>query len=503
MFKIQSNSHSLSPSNNLIAEGSYVLRTTQSFRPAIAAFHKAASFYKNAIKLLNFYKKPNLSQQPLVSREFIPIKSSFKESLTHDVALYLIVDFLTIQDIKHLSETNKTDSAFLKEERVLAKFLSHRSLHKVKLIAHLRLCCHQNNTTKSPVFYQFKVLDFSSQPISKEDFLFLIAKCPNLNVINLAGCQQIDDECIEQLSQHCQHLDSINLANCTQITFKAISQITSRYPFLKAIDLSGYKNATNDNISILTQNCTQLESIHLRNCPVTNAFLTSLLENGSKLRHLALGQCCIQHDSIVTISQKCPALESIDLSNCQMIRDESVSILTQNCLSLKQINLSNCQTITDQAISSLIENCHNLEEIALMSNLQINSQAIVNLIKKFKSTLKLINLNDCNINDQTILEIATGCQNLESVHISLCNISIQTLFTLIEKNPKIRMLDISWNNKMTSQIIAAIIQKCLRLECIQLSFCNLSNQSFIDLTRDYPRVKLINGSFPAITIGPN
>jgi len=108
----------------------------------------------------------------------------------------------------------------------------------------------------------------------------------NIRSINLKKSCNITNKTLRAISSNCCKLIRINLAQCNSVTDAGLLELVKcpelqRYPhillkiilivsFLIRIDLTGCTQVTSPAIVKLMKHCTNLQSLHLRGCPVYN-----------------------------------------------------------------------------------------------------------------------------------------------------------------------------------------------------------------------------------------
>eukprot|EP00658_Telonema_sp_P-2_P032579 TRINITY_DN24085_c0_g1_i3.p1 TRINITY_DN24085_c0_g1~~TRINITY_DN24085_c0_g1_i3.p1 ORF type:complete len:221 (-),score=57.88 TRINITY_DN24085_c0_g1_i3:130-792(-) len=116
--------------------------------------------------------------------------------------------------------------------------------------------------------------------------------CPNLRVLNISSCPQVDDECVAAITAGCPNLALVNISCCKGITSAAIDSILS--------------NTTN----LIALSCSGLEQID-----DTSAVAWSNLHRHRTLQYLDLSFCLRLPDAaLVQAAMFCPELEMLDIT---------------------------------------------------------------------------------------------------------------------------------------------------------------------------------------------
>ncbi|CAN7995080.1 unnamed protein product, partial [Ixodes hexagonus] len=92
---------------------------------------------------------------------------------------------------------------------------------------------------------------------------------PNLTVVSLSGCPNVDDRCLSFLGQHCIRLESVDFS-CTQITDAGVESLTSS-PCgltLKEVIVRGCRRLTNRAIESFYSECPNIAILIFSDCPL-------------------------------------------------------------------------------------------------------------------------------------------------------------------------------------------------------------------------------------------
>eukprot|EP00029_Vermamoeba_vermiformis_P001491 TRINITY_DN11667_c0_g1_i1.p1 TRINITY_DN11667_c0_g1~~TRINITY_DN11667_c0_g1_i1.p1 ORF type:complete len:183 (-),score=24.20 TRINITY_DN11667_c0_g1_i1:56-604(-) len=91
----------------------------------------------------------------------------------------------------------------------------------------------------------------------------------NVRSINLKKCNKITNKTLRSISVNCMKLTRINLTQCNLITDAGLLELV-KCQELQRIDLTGCTEVTSAALVKLMKQCTNLQSLHLRGCPVYN-----------------------------------------------------------------------------------------------------------------------------------------------------------------------------------------------------------------------------------------
>jgi len=108
-----------------------------------------------------------------------------------------------------------------------------------------------------------------------------------LQVIDLSNCVKIADGGVVALAKSCP-LASISLVDCRNVTAKSTSAIAGLGPMVAHLDISGCEKITTAGLLEVAQGCTQLISLRMGKCRVTDDVVRAVLANCPLLQVLGL-----------------------------------------------------------------------------------------------------------------------------------------------------------------------------------------------------------------------
>ncbi|CAK1547908.1 unnamed protein product [Leptosia nina] len=183
-------------------------------------------------------------------------------------------------------------------------------------------------------------------------------------------------------------------------------------------------------------------------------------------QRLDLGNKTLSKDSIGRILSRKPIILRLASSEVGEWRPQTLSPTR-----VQYLDLSMC-AIDCLTLESLLEHCPMLRKLSV-ENLRLSGRAMV-LIGKCKY-METLNLTMCqDINEEGAKTILKGCSGLQSLNISWCNLSADTLDVIVESLPqKLQRLNFSGARQMTNEMVASLVEQCPRLLELDLSDCSL------------------------------
>lgn len=151
--------------------------------------------------------------------------------------------------------------------------------------------------------------------------------------------------------------------------------------------------------------------IDLHNCKlITDAAVTTLLDNGPLLRELRLAQCAkITDDAFLNLPERkrLDSLRILDLTACEELTDRAVERIINAAPRLRNLVLAKCKKITDRAVMAITRLGKNLHYVHLGHCAQITDGAVIELVKTC-NRIRYIDLACCHrLTDDSIQQLAT------------------------------------------------------------------------------------------------
>jgi hypothetical protein len=189
---------------------------------------------------------------------------------------------------------------------------------------------------------------------------------PSLKYINLSSVN-VDDETLVLLQQCCE-LTDIRLRNSADHSFssRGLKNLFKQTTNLLMLDVA-YCQQFNDNVlEYLSRNCKNLHELCLEGCNVTDVGLAYLAQNNKELRCLTVSNTNISGDGIsYSVKNKnwCN-LQELRLDNCLKINDDVIKMIIQNCQKIEILTFYNC-AITDETsiFQDITKTCKKLKQL--------------------------------------------------------------------------------------------------------------------------------------------
>ncbi|PKA60825.1 F-box/LRR-repeat protein 12 [Apostasia shenzhenica] len=274
-------------------------------------------------------------------------------------------------------------------------------------------------------------------------YVSVLLNCfPQLSSVSIAGCPELPDPTLARLCNLRSTLYSLSLDCCLSITDIGLTQVVMQCTQLVSLTL--YRcNITDMGLKVVAAFCKSLEKLNLSYClNITDDGITAI-SNGCCLPQVLVVSYC--RGIIGTGFRGCsPTLGYIE-AECCMFTNEGLSELvtggglkylnlsSPRCSSnfdgialglasrLRFLNLRLCRFISDDAVVAIANGCLLLEEwnLAVCHEVGVTGWAAIG---SKCTNLKVLHVNRCrNLCDTSLLFLRDGCDQLQVLHIHGCH----------------------------------------------------------------------------------
>ncbi|KAH8739258.1 hypothetical protein FG386_000015 [Cryptosporidium ryanae] len=260
---------------------------------------------------------------------------------------------------------------------------------------------------------------------------------------------------------------------CNGIKASSLNYLFFNSPNLEVIDLSNCYQVNNRVVKCIISNCNKLKKLNISGCRLVtdSAFKTELFSpvksSLCNLKSLIIENCC-QIIDLHNIIKHSGGLEVLNISSCRNITIGTLEDIIQCCVNLKELDISSCDGISDKNCEF---NCNvntSIEKLTI-SRSKLSSKTLEKIASSFLK-LKFLDLKfNINMNDEVFKSITLNLKDLETLKLKNCaNISDKSFYYLNNKLEKLQHLDVSWCPLLTSITI-----KYLALRYSDSNICKL------------------------------
>eukprot|EP00058_Branchiostoma_floridae_P025823 XP_002611313.1 hypothetical protein BRAFLDRAFT_73295 [Branchiostoma floridae] len=252
-----------------------------------------------------------------------------------------------------------------------------------------------------------KVLDLTMLHI-------IVDNCPQLELVNVEGCDSIRDSCLMVLSR-LSKLKVLNLSHCTSVTDDGVSHLVRHCPGLTSLNIDGIAWITDSAVKDLAACCPSMRQLYLDGDELTDASIAAVTDSCSQLELLDISFCegvtdySVQNIPLSTAvmlhlfrSETLGGLTYLNLTECTAVNNGVVGRIAKCCLALRELHLCWCWDITEEGLEHIINNLSNLHHLDL-TGLDKITGACLTKVPSALPHLTFLNLQQCNTVQDEVL----------------------------------------------------------------------------------------------------
>ncbi|XP_052746254.1 S-phase kinase-associated protein 2 [Bicyclus anynana] len=209
-------------------------------------------------------------------------------------------------------------------------------------------------------------------------------------------------------------LPKLTLAHC-MLVCKRLYRIACTESLWQRLDL-GNKNLAKDSLGKILDRKPLI--VRLASSEIGEWHpITAPVE--SRIQYLDLSMCSIDRQTLEQLLLRCSGLRKLSLENLAL--NEATQIIIGKCSNMETLNLTMAQGVTPDGLTAILE----------------------------------------------------GCNSLQSLNVSWCNLSEPSLEALVEKlPPKLQRLNLSGARTLSDDMVVTLVGRCPRLLELDLSDCS-------------------------------
>uniref|UniRef100_A0A6M2DJL8 Putative rna-binding protein n=1 Tax=Xenopsylla cheopis TaxID=163159 RepID=A0A6M2DJL8_XENCH len=295
-----------------------------------------------------------------------------------------------------------------------------------------------------------------------------------------------------------KYLTSLTISPDKHSFNSRIHQVISKScPHLQTLHLSGI-SSNSTGVLALSRGCKELRTLLFKHIPgVQDHVLGTLFRQNSNLKYIH-----IEGGSAIT--GKClrllPSdLQALYLINCNSLQSGELRAAFRNMKNLKSLMIESCMTLTSSFVSDVADSFPNLESFSLNKYYPLmNYTSLKPIIKMTNLTMLSFSMNTL-VSDNLLDELSRKCINVESLDLSSCCkcFTAEGLYHLA-KFPKLSKIYLNYVEVVTGESLGPlanegnlihielrgcvnltdsgpikVFEKCKKLECMDLSECDM------------------------------
>jgi F-box and leucine-rich repeat protein 2/20 len=240
----------------------------------------------------------------------------------------------------------------------------------------------------------------------------------NIRLVHLSvkGLSEINNSTCRIIAESCPQLEVLNVSWCHNVDARGISQVVEMCPKLRDLRIGEVRGFDETEAMEAIFNANTLERLVLSGCDaLTDNTLAVLCEGIDVEKDTLSGR---------TTAPK-RKLKHLDLSRCKRLTDIGIKSLAENVPDLEGLQLSNCVNITDAGLSDLIASVPKLTHLDLEDLAELTNVTLQNLGRApCKNTLRHLSISYCeNLGDTGMLPVVKNCTELTNLELDNTRIS--------------------------------------------------------------------------------
>ncbi|KIW25157.1 uncharacterized protein PV07_10819 [Cladophialophora immunda] len=262
--------------------------------------------------------------------------------------------------------------------------------------------------------------------IERSSIHFFLLRNPRLLHINMPSMQNINNATMKIIASHCPQLELLNIDWCSQIDTKGLKKVIQSCPNLTDLRASEVRGLDDNEFMLELFQRNTLERLILQHCDsLTDEALEIMIHGIDPERDVLT-------DRPVVPPRR---LRHLDISRCRNLTDRGVKALAYNVPYLEGLRTCQNTALTDDAFEDLVQSTHRLthlevEEVDLLTN-----ATLINLSKsKAAKTLEHLSVSYCEqIGDIGVLPLLKACPRIKSLCLDNTRISDLVLMEASEQ----------------------------------------------------------------------
>jgi F-box and leucine-rich repeat protein 2/20 len=255
--------------------------------------------------------------------------------------------------------------------------------------------------------------------------------------------------------------------------FTFINQFAAGYQFYaSAVDRIGFtfESFNDKSIQAFEQFCLHITDLSFpRNLNEDVQFI-QIMQRSSHIQRLDLSRSDSQGNSLIALPKN---LKELDLSECLWLKPGMLKQFSIQCPELNKLNLSGNSQINYSIMGELMFFSH-LNTLDLSRCYQVNNKDLEVLLKACKQLVNF-SLNECrNIDDEGFFKIGKYVPQIICLELSHCNISNGSLIEIATQCRLLSVLNLSRCEQITEKGVLQLLKQLPLLKTIDITHCNIS-----------------------------
>jgi F-box and leucine-rich repeat protein 2/20 len=258
--------------------------------------------------------------------------------------------------------------------------------------------------------------------IERSSIHFFLLRNPKLLHINMPSMQNINNATMKIIASHCPQLEMLNIDWCSQIDAKGLKRVIqscSRLTDLRASEIRGLDDKE-FMLELFTRNT--LERLILQYCdtltdealqvmiqgvePETDVLTERAIVPPRRLRHLDISRCRgLTDKGVKSLAHNVPYMEGLRLCQNAALTDDAFAELLITTPKLSHLEVEECELLTNATLTTLANGpaAKTLEHLSISYCEQLGDVGVLPILKACPE-LKSLCLDNTRVSDLVLME---------------------------------------------------------------------------------------------------
>ena len=262
--------------------------------------------------------------------------------------------------------------------------------------------------------------------IERSSIHFFLLRNPKLIQINMPSMQNVNNATMKIIASHCPQLELLNIDWCSQIDTKGLRKVIQSCPNLTDLRASEVRGLNDPEFMLEVFQRNSLERLILQHCD-------SLTDEAL---HIMVHGIDPERDILTDKAMVPPRrLRHLDISRCRTLTDSGIKAMAHNVPFLEGLRLCQNSPLTDDALADLLTTVPRLTHLEVEEIEQLTNATLLTLAKSSAAdTIEHLSISYCEqMGDVGVLPVLKSCPQLKSLCLDNTRISDLVLMEAAEQ----------------------------------------------------------------------
>lgn len=262
--------------------------------------------------------------------------------------------------------------------------------------------------------------------IERSSIHFFLLRNPRLLHINMPSMQNINNATMKIIACHCPQLELLNIDWCSQIDTKGLKKVIQSCPNLTDLRASEIRGLDENDFMLEIFQRNTLERLILQHCESLTDEALQIMAHGIDPERDVL------NDRPLVPPRR---LRHLDISRCRSLTDRGVRSLAHTVPYLEGLRLCQNTALTDDALEDLLQSTDRLTHLEVEEVEQLTNATLINLSKSpAAKSLEHLSISYCEqMGDVGVLPLLKACPEIKSMCLDNTRISDLVLMEASEQ----------------------------------------------------------------------